>query len=102
MVRLSSYSRACLDALRGELGIQYEGRRGGTLQVFRTQKQRDSVGQDIAVLREAGIEYKLLARNELQQVETALDQRQYKIAGGRGLPKKENADCNQLTHRKHT
>src|SRR3546814_10847315 len=70
-VRLSSDSRACLDALRGELGIQYEGRRGGTLQVFRTQKQLDSVGQDIAVLREAGIDYQLLARHELQQVEPA-------------------------------
>src|SRR3546814_18635221 len=89
MVRLSSYSRACLDALRGELAMQYEGRRGGTLQVFRTQKQLDSVGQDIAVLREAGIDYQLLARHELQQVEPALAHSQDKLAGGLRLPNDE-------------
>ncbi|HEY9573641.1 MAG TPA: D-amino acid dehydrogenase [Pusillimonas sp.] len=99
MVRLSSYSRACLDALRGELGIQYEGRRGGTLQVFRTQKQLDSVGQDIAVLREAGIDYQLLARHELQQVEPALAHSQDKLAGGLRLPNDETGDCNLFTTR---
>src|SRR3546814_17668841 len=99
MVRLSSYSRACLDALRGELAMQYEGRRGGTLQVFRTQKQLDSVGQDIAVLREAGIDYQLLARHELQQVEPALAHSQDKLAGGLRLPNDENGDCNLFTTR---
>src|SRR3546814_21036846 len=47
MLRLSSYSRVCLDALRDEIGIQYEGRRQGTLQVFRTQQQLDAAGQDM-------------------------------------------------------
>lgn len=34
MLRLSEYSRDCLKALRAELGIAYEGRQLGTLQVL--------------------------------------------------------------------
>src|SRR3546814_6443286 len=59
-----------------------------------TQKQLDSVGQDIAVLREAGIDYQLLARHELQQVEPALAHSQDKLAGGLRLPNDETGDCN--------
>ena len=38
MVRLAEYSRDCLKALRAETNIQYEGRQGGTLQLFRTEQ----------------------------------------------------------------
>ena len=50
MVRLSEYSRDCLDELRAETGIAYEGRTLGTTQLFRTQAQLDAAGKDIAVL----------------------------------------------------
>jgi D-amino-acid dehydrogenase len=53
MVRLAEYSRDCLQALRADTGIEYEGRTGGTLQLFRTQQQLDGAAKDIAVLREA-------------------------------------------------
>ncbi len=46
MVRLAEYSRYCLQALRAETGIQYEGRTGGTLQVFRTLQQFDGAERD--------------------------------------------------------
>ena len=57
MVRLAEYSRDCLKALRASTGIQYEGRTGGTLQVFRTQQQLDGAAKDIAVLKEANVPY---------------------------------------------
>jgi D-amino-acid dehydrogenase len=60
MVRLAEYSRDCLKALRAETGIQYEGRTGGTLQVFRTRQQFDGAAKDIAVLEEANVAYELL------------------------------------------
>jgi D-amino-acid dehydrogenase len=50
MVRLSEYSRDCLDELRAETGIAYEGRSLGTTQLFRTQAQLDAAAKDIAVL----------------------------------------------------
>ncbi len=99
MVRLSSYSRACLESLRNEIGIRYEGRSQGTLQVFRSQQQLDSVGQDIEVLREAGIEYQLLSRQELRQAEPALAHTEDKLAGGLRLPNDETGDCQLFTTR---
>ncbi len=69
LVRLSSYSGACLDELRSAIGIQYEGRRQGTLQLFRKQQQLDAVAQDIAVLKEAGMAYELLGRKDLHTAE---------------------------------
>jgi glycine/D-amino acid oxidase-like deaminating enzyme len=54
MVRLAEYSRDCIRALRSEIGIDYEGRQQGTLQLFRTQAQFDGAAKDIEVLRQAG------------------------------------------------
>src|SRR3546814_3249071 len=70
MLRLSSYSRVCLDALRDEIGIQYEGRSQGTLQVFRTQQHMDAAGQAMKVLQDAGIRQELLGRDEMEETET--------------------------------
>lgn len=99
MVRLSGHSRMCLEALRNELGLEYEGRRKGTLQVFREQKQLDAVGQDIEVLKEAGIRYELLARDELSRAEPALARTAHKLVGGLRLPDDETGDCNLFTTR---
>ena len=57
MVRLSEYSRDCLDELRAETGIAYEGRSLGTTQLFRTQAQLDGAAKDIAVLKESGVPF---------------------------------------------
>ena len=65
MVRLAEYSRDCFMALRSETHITYEGRQQGTLQVFRTQKQMDGSAKDIDVLKEMGVPYELLSRDEL-------------------------------------
>src|SRR5690606_14582226 len=99
MLRLSDYSRACLESLRAELGIQYEGRRKGTLQVFREQKQLDAVGQDIQVLKEAGIRYELLGRQDLVRAEPALARTADKLVGGLRTPDDETGDCNVFTTR---
>src|SRR3984957_7400821 len=65
MVRLAEYSRDCLQELRAETGIEYEGRQGGTLQLFRTQAQLEGAAKDIAVLDDAGVPYELLMPDEL-------------------------------------
>ncbi|EHO8201321.1 D-amino acid dehydrogenase [Escherichia coli] len=72
MVRLAEYSRDCLKALRAETNIQYEGRQGGTLQLFRTEQQYENATRDIAVLEDAGVPYQLLESSRLAEVEPAL------------------------------
>jgi D-amino-acid dehydrogenase len=99
MVRLAEYSRDCLQALRAETGIQYEGRTGGTLQVFRTQQQFDGAAKDIAVLQEANVPYELLSPAELAQAEPALAAVSHKLTGGLRLPGDETGDCQMFTTR---
>lgn len=99
MVRLAEYSRDCLQALRADTGIQYEGRTGGTLQVFRTQQQFDGAAKDIAVLKEANVPYELLTADELLNAEPALGAVSHKLTGGLRLPGDETGDCQMFTTR---
>ncbi|KVE34189.1 D-amino acid dehydrogenase [Burkholderia sp. TSV86] len=99
MVRLAEYSRDCLQALRADTGIQYEGRTGGTLQVFRTQQQLDGAAKDIAVLRDANVPFELLSASELQKAEPALAAVSHKLTGGLRLPGDETGDCQLFTTR---
>jgi D-amino-acid dehydrogenase len=99
MVRLAEYSRDCLQALRADTGIQYEGRTGGTLQVFRTQQQLDGAQKDIAVLKDANVAYELLSPTELARAEPALAAVSGKLTGGLRLPGDETGDCQLFTTR---
>ncbi|MEH6434770.1 D-amino acid dehydrogenase [Massilia sp. DD77] len=99
MVRLAEYSRDCMRALRQETGIAYEGRQQGTLQLFRTQAQFDAAGKDIEVLKNAGVAYELLTREQLAQAEPALANVREKLVGGLRLPNDETGDCQLFTTR---
>jgi D-amino-acid dehydrogenase len=99
MVRLAEYSRDCLQALRDETGISYEGRQGGTLQVFRTQAQLDAVSKDVEVLKSAGVPFEVMTRAHLLKVEPALAASQHKLSGGLRLPNDETGDCQLFTTR---
>ena len=97
MVRLAEYSRDCLQALRADTGISYEGRTGGTLQLFRTQQQFDGAGKDIAVLKDANVPFELLTADELKTAEPALAAVSHKLTGGLRLPNDETGDCQMFT-----
>ena len=97
MVRLSEYSRDCLDELRAETGIGYEGRQLGTTQLFRTQAQLDNAAKDIAVLQQSGVPFELLDRAGIARVEPALAQMTGKLAGALRLPNDQTGDCQMFT-----
>jgi D-amino-acid dehydrogenase len=99
MVRLAEYSRDCLKALRADIGIQYDERAQGTLQLFRTQKQLDGTGADIEVLRRYGVRFELLDRAGCIRHEPALARVQDKFVGGLLLPGDETGDCFKFTQR---
>ncbi|WP_241573021.1 D-amino acid dehydrogenase [Rosenbergiella nectarea] len=99
MVRIAEYSRDCLRALRQETGILYEGRQGGTLQLFRTAQQFDNAAKDIAVLKEAGVPFNLLESRQLTSVEPGLANSIDKLTGGLQLPNDETGDCKLFTQR---
>lgn len=97
MVRLAEYSRDCMKQLRGELALDYEGRQLGTLQLFRSQTQRDASQRDIAVLEEYGVPYQSLNADGCEEVEPALARVRGKVVGGLRLPGDETGDCFRFT-----
>lgn len=97
MLRLSAYSRDCLNELREELGLDYEGRQLGTVQLFRTQSQLDAAGKDIAVLERHGVPYEILDREAIVKVEPALAGVVTRLAGALRLPDDQTGDCALFT-----
>lgn len=97
MLRLARYSAECLDELAAELGIDYEGRKLGTLQLFRTQAQLDGAGSDIAVLERFGVPYELLDRAGIVKVEPALAEIADQFTGALRLPDDQTGDCALFT-----
>ena len=99
MVPIAEYSRDCLRALRAETGISYDHRSQGTLQLFRKQSQLDSVGKDLAVLRQYDVKFELLDREGCIRAEPGLATARVSFAGGLRLPDDETGDCYLFTQR---
>ena len=99
MVPIAEYSRDCMKALRADTGIAYDDRAQGTLQLFRTQKQLDGIGNDVAVLRQYGVPFEVLDRAGFCAVEPALTLTQHKFVGALRLPGDETGDCFKFTVR---
>lgn len=99
MVRMSDYSRDCINELRAATGIDYEGRQLGTTQLFRTQQQLDAAAQDIEVLRQYGVPYEVLDRQGIVRVEPALAGKADTLVGALRLPEDQTGDCQLFTRR---
>ncbi|QOZ32282.1 D-amino acid dehydrogenase [Bradyrhizobium sp. CCBAU 53421] len=97
MIPIAEYSRDCLQALRSEIGIRYDERARGTLQLFRYQSQLDGTGDDIAVLKQYGVPFEVLDREGCIAAEPALAGVKQKFAGGLRLPHDETGDCHMFT-----
>lgn len=97
MIPIAEYSRDCLRDLRRDIGIQYDERSQGTLQLFRYQAQLEGTADDIAVLKQYGVPYEVLSREGCIAVEPALAGVKEKFAGGMRLPQDETGDCHMFT-----
>ncbi|MBT2768087.1 D-amino acid dehydrogenase [Stenotrophomonas sp. ISL-67] len=99
MVRMSEYSRDCLNELRVQTGIEFEGRDLGTTQLFRTQQQLDASAQDIEVLAQYGVPYEVLDRDGIIAHEPALASVADTLVGALWLPRDQTGDCQLFTRR---
>jgi D-amino-acid dehydrogenase len=97
MVRLAEYSRDELAALRDAVGIAYDARMQGTLQLFRKAAQLDGIAKDVEVLRQYGVPFEVLDRAGCERAEPGLRQSASPIAGGLRLPNDETGDCFKFT-----
>ncbi|HXH45533.1 MAG TPA: D-amino acid dehydrogenase [Bradyrhizobium sp.] len=97
MIPIAEYSRDALRDLRRDIGIQYDERSQGTLQLFRYQAQLDGTAEDIAVLKQYGVPFEVLSREGCIAVEPALSGVKEKFVGGLRLPQDETGDCHMFT-----
>jgi D-amino-acid dehydrogenase len=97
MIPIAEYSRDCLRSLRAEIGIRYDERSRGTLQLFRKSAQLDGTADDIEVLRQYGVPYEVLDRAGCVGAEPALAAVKDKFVGGLRLPEDETGDCHMFT-----
>jgi len=98
MVRLAEYSQEVQTALNVELGLEYDHRTQGTLQLFRTQKQLDGIYKDTQVLREGGVPFEVLDQDGCVAAEPGLKATRDLFVGGLRLPKDETGDCFKFTN----
>ncbi|QEY23110.1 D-amino acid dehydrogenase [Neisseria animalis] len=99
MVRISEYSREMFRRFEAETGMDFEGRKKGTLQIFRSTKEVEAAEKDIEVLAEYGVPYQRLKPEECLQHEPALHHALGKIAGALHLPNDATGDCHLFASR---
>jgi D-amino-acid dehydrogenase len=79
------------------MGLAYERRKLGTVQLFRTQAQLDAAGKDVAVLEQYGVPYEILDRAGIVRAEPALAAVVDRLAGALRLPRDQTGDCALFT-----
>ncbi len=99
MVGVAEYSRDSLRALRADIGITYDERSLGTLQLFRKQSQLDAIGGDLNVLRQYNVPFEVLDRDGCVRAEPGLAAVRGYFVGGLRLPDDETGDCQMFTER---
>lgn len=95
MQRLAFYSRDALSALRSELGID-DDRRRGYLQLLRGERDLAMVGPARALLEENGVPHRMLDAAAARMLEPGLAPGT-PLAGALWLPEDESASCPAFT-----
>ncbi|MEJ8473756.1 D-amino acid dehydrogenase [Roseibium algae] len=96
MQKVAHFSKACLQELRGETGIEYDQRTEGVLQVFSTDEEAEGGARSAAVLEQLGIPHQLLSSGDLTRVEPALAASGQTFSGGLHLTTDEIGDCHKF------
>ena len=97
MVALSTYSRSALQALRAETGIEYDHLERGIL-TFQSNRTDWKLAQHAAaIMRDYGVERRLLSREEIFALEPALTNTRVPIIGGDYTAADESGDLYKFT-----
>lgn len=97
MLRISEYSRTCLNDLTNQLSLKFDHRTKGTIELFRDHEKMGSIEADLASLRECGVEHEVIGHAECVQHEPALANVPEKFVGGLRFPKDGTGDCHKFT-----
>jgi len=97
IVRLGTYSRAVLQALRSERGIDYDQRTQGILHFYTSQKEFDGAEAPAAQMRALGCDRRVISADEAVRLEPALAHIRPQLAGATFTAEDESGDAQRFT-----
>ncbi len=95
--RLCVYSQAALRALAAEEDLDYDGRDGGLLYLYRSQESFDRGAVNCGILAEGGQALEVVDRERAAEIDPALAPVKEKIAGAIYCPSDESGDARLFT-----
>jgi D-amino-acid dehydrogenase len=96
IVRLGTYSRDTLQALRRDIGIEYDQRTQGILHFYTSQKEFDGAEGPAAQMRELGCDRRVISADEAVKLEPALRHIRPHLAGATYTAEDESGDANRF------
>lgn len=97
MVAMAEYSRRTLQGMRGELDIQYDALQRGIITFYRRHSEFEDAQKSASVLRDLGVDRRILSADEIVALEPALAPRRHLIAGGDYTAADESGDAHLFT-----
>ncbi|KAA0911772.1 D-amino acid dehydrogenase [Pusillimonas sp. ANT_WB101] len=97
MLRLSEYSRQTLQFMRRELGIEYNHLERGILNFYRDQNELDSSQKMADIMRDFGVDRRVVTTEEIISIEPALAPMRDRIVGGDYTSEDESGDAYLFT-----
>ncbi|RVU43739.1 D-amino acid dehydrogenase [Rubrivivax rivuli] len=97
IVRLGTYSRQTLQALRSELGLAYDQRTQGILHFYTSTQEFDSAEAPAAQMRELGCDRRVISADEAVRLEPALRHIRPQLAGATYTAEDESGDAQRFT-----
>ena len=94
IVRLGTYSRDTLQALRRETGLSYAQRTQGILHFYTTQKEFEGALKPAEQMRALGCERQVISADEALRLEPALKHIRPQLAGATYTAEDESGDAN--------
>lgn len=99
LVRLGTYSRDSLQALRAETGIEYDHLTRGILHYYTSAKEFEAALEPARIMRELGCERRVIDAEETIRLEPALAPIRHQLAGATYTSADESGDANRFTRR---
>ena len=96
-VRLCLYSVERLNEVVADTGVEYDGLEKGNLYLYRSERSLEKGIAHTAILREQGVELRVLDRNDIAGIEPALEPVKDRIAGGLHAPGDQSGDARMFS-----
>lgn len=97
IVRLALYSRTRLQALRQELGLEYDQLSRGILHFYSNKEEFKGAIEAARVMRDFGLDRDLVSVERCLEIEPALAGCRNKLVGGDYTPSDESGDAHRFT-----